>query len=171
MSAKFVLSHLGDQVPDDDIGVFGATRKSYARLVKGKLSDSRLVAVEVDKNSGNLAVPETDATILVSDSEEIGVGLALRYRGDRGVASFVFPAAEEFALLYVPAENLLVGGDNRLACAGAIAFLGLPDNVRRGRGDNAERFGVLVLAAMSCLSAILFLANSSVADRKLTGKT
>lgn len=154
MAAKLVLSHLGDQVPDDNISIFCATGKPYPRLVKCKLSDRRLVAIEVDEDGRNFAVPEPDAAIFVSNGKEIRVGLALGYGSDWSGTSFVFPTAEQLTLLYVPAKYLFVCRDNGLAYAGAISFLGLPDNVGGGRGDNTKRFGMLVFAAVPGRSVI-----------------
>lgn len=123
VTAQFVLSNFGDQIPEDDIGVLGTTGKPHARLVKDEFCDGRLVAVEADDNSGNLAIPQANAAIVVSNGEDVGVGVAAGNASDWSGASFVFPATEELAFLYIPAKNFFVGGDNGLACTGGIATL------------------------------------------------
>jgi hypothetical protein len=104
------------------------------------------VSVKVEYDRGNLAVPKSNAAILVSDSKDVLVSFALCDRSYRYRASFISPAAEKFTLLDVPAKNLLVRGDDRLSCAGSCSVFGRPYQVRSRRGNDAKGLAVLVFS-------------------------
>ncbi|KAI6772237.1 hypothetical protein HG530_003195 [Fusarium avenaceum] len=57
VSSELELSDFRNKIPNDDIRVLGTTGKSDTRLIKYKLGDCRLVAVEVENDGGDLAVP------------------------------------------------------------------------------------------------------------------
>jgi hypothetical protein len=87
------------------------------------------MTVEVHDNSGDLAVPQSNASIFVADGENIGIGPALSYGCDLGAAPFVPPPAQQLALLDIPADNFFIGGDNGLASAGGCASFTGPYDV------------------------------------------
>lgn len=90
------------------------------------------MTIEVDYNCRNLAIPQSNAAVIVPNRKDVGVCLALSERGDRMCAPVVLPAAQKLAFLYIPTQNFLVCGDDCLPCAGAIALLCSPDQVRGG---------------------------------------
>jgi hypothetical protein len=110
------------------------------------------VTVEVYHNCCDLAVPNPYAAILIPYCEDIRVGFALRNRSDGDATAFIFPAADQLAFLYIPAQYFFVRCDDCMANSGAIAIFRRPDDVGSARGDNTERFGVLVFAGGSALS-------------------
>lgn len=138
VTSQLVQADLGDQVPKDNVGIFGAAGEPDARLVKGEFRDGGFVTIEVDYDGGNLAVPESDAAVIVADGKDILVGLALGNYRDGDGAALVSPSAQKLSLLDVPAQDLFVCGDDRLSRARACSILGRPDDVGGASRDNAK---------------------------------
>ncbi|KAI6766684.1 hypothetical protein HG531_011906 [Fusarium graminearum] len=146
VSSQLELTNFCNKVPHDDVRIPRSTGKSDAGLVEYKFCDCRLVSIEVEYNGGNLAVPKSNAAVLISDSEYILVGFALRDRSHRYRASLISPAAYQLTLFNIPTNNFLVRGDNRLSCAGSRSVFGRPHQVRSWRGDDAEGLAMLVFS-------------------------
>ena len=66
MSTKSENTDLGDQIPKDDIGIFGATCEANSSVVEGQLSDRRLVTIERNDDGAGSRVPNTDTAVLVT---------------------------------------------------------------------------------------------------------
>ena len=105
------------------------------------------MAVEANQCGGDLAVPEADAAIFVSDRKDVAIGLALRKGCDLCLAVFIAPPGQELAFLNIPTYHLLVGSDNGLTCPSRSPVTVGPEDIRRARRDQAERLGVLVFPA------------------------
>ena len=148
VAAELELADLGDQIPDNDIGVFGATCQADSRPVKGEFRDGRFVAVEVDDDGGDLAVPESNAAILIANGEDVFIGFALGDGSNGYRAAVISPPAQKFALFDIPTQNLLIGGNDGLPGTCARSIRGGPNEVGCVRRDDAERPGVLVLAGL-----------------------
>ena len=73
--SKFEKTSLSDQIPDDDVGILGATCQLDIILVECQICDCRPVSVECDEDRRNGCVPNPDATIAIpvprSDSKSL----------------------------------------------------------------------------------------------------
>lgn len=176
MSAELEETSLRDEVPQDDIGVPGATGEAHTNIIESQLGDGGFVTVEGNYDRAGSRVPDTDTAIVVArvekeknklaqedagssdkwesdlpNGEDIFIGFALCNHRHLRSAGGIAPAAEQFSLLNIPAENLLTGTDNgstgaSLAnCAASLLILG-PDRIRGRRGDEPECIRVLEFA-------------------------
>jgi len=105
--------------------------------------------VEVHYNGGDPRVPKAHTPVRVANSEDIRIRFTLRDGRDERRASSVAPSAEQLALLYIPAEDFLVGSDIDFASARAssrrvVIFIGRPYRVCGGGGYNAKDLRLLI---------------------------
>ena len=147
VSPQFVLADLGDEIPDNYISVFRATRQSHAGSIEHESRYGGAVAVEAYDN-GSVLVPQPNAAIFISDGEDIFVDLALGNGGYLRITSRIPPSVEYVARLYIPANDLLVSSDNGLAGARAGAIFRRPKDVRGGGSYKAERFRKFIFSVI-----------------------
>lgn len=94
VTTKLELTNFSHEIPNDNVGVLGATGKPNPGFVKSEERNGRFVSIEADKHGRDFAVPESDAAILVANSEDVFIYLALGDRCDRNFASLVPPPAQ-----------------------------------------------------------------------------
>ena len=68
------ISRLPHQIPNNDVGIFRATRKPHSGLVEGELRDRCSVSVEGDDHGRRPRVPYPDLAVVISYCENIWVG-------------------------------------------------------------------------------------------------
>lgn len=96
------------------------------------------MSIEPDDNAGDTCVPQAYTAVRIAHSEELGICTAMRNSRHFGTVVLVEPCREQLTLLYVPAEDGLVGGNTGSACAGmasggiVIGRVGGPNCVRGG---------------------------------------
>lgn len=160
VSSQLEQACFGDQIPYDDVRVFGTTGQSDAALVKSKDCDCRLVTIEADNDGRRARIPNAYASVCIPNGEDVWIHLASADDGDLVSAGIVAPAAHKLAFLDIPAQHLLVGsgvcasGACRPTGARLGEAFGGPDNVRGSRRDHAESVGLLIFAVPRSAGAL-----------------
>lgn len=70
MSAEFEETSLRDEIPQDDIGVLGATGQAHTNIIESQFGDGGFVTVEGNYDRAGSRVPDADTAIVVAREEK-----------------------------------------------------------------------------------------------------